>query len=1813
MAEGWRARPFPLLVAGDWGNADPPRPLKNKLLRYFQSRKTSGGGECEMRWQGGLFWVDFAEKEARQRVLSKERHQLDLGEDGVLALVVSLPEETTGGTTEKAPQQVSRGEEQTKEMAEKKPPRTEDVQTVLQKEDITEVRESAEERPSHSENACAESQTYFHVALENIDESIRFEVLSLLIENISGLSVEKDFQTELIKERNAAVITFSQSRDAAKFLQLCAKNARIKEYKITARSLELTQMIKVENIAPEAGKDFITLYFESQKHGGGPVSSVEMLPDEDSAVVTFCNHRVVQRVLEMQHSFYDQPVSVYPYFSSLDTALYGKERPQIRIPEPIRIPLDPYIWQFLQGRHKLVQEIEKEMENCFGDLTWPPVTCEDPEVLICPSAALLKQGRSMRKWVKTWTENVCTEFACIMSKFKSAKCKIIPEAWKTIESKLVKDVLAIPDASKEMVILAGFVFTVDSTENQVKAHIENLTRDAEKARQMVQETLSVAPGKYAILHRILQEENVYKENSGLTFSYDPAARLMQLNGMPAEVYKIKSELLEKLHNMEEKKIITPPVVLQFLQHADRMKVSAAIFHANNIRAFYDLTTDSVALIGYSHDDLLKAEKQMKKDLAYKRIPLEDQQLTTKREWKDLCQRLLKKYNSVDEIVIIDDSLVLEEKAEVTIAGYTTQVGHVYQELSDFVEKNTQIVKVIPLKSVVVVQFMEKEKGNIWHDLKRKGVKIKFEEEAKERNIVLSGPKVEVMKAATVVEEMLSSVHSTKVVFDKPGVKDFFKQREHSYVNEVKTSFGCLILLQKNGASEEKVGSPHAKITLNTGVVVEARKGDLTRFPADVVVNASNEELKHIGGLAEALSRAAGPELQAECNRLIKKHGSLKPGCAVITDAWKLPCKQIVHAVGPRWDSSEKEKCAYLLKKVVKESLKWAETYNHNSIAIPAVSSGIFGFPVKECAHCIVTAVKETLEEYSETGCLKQVYLVDVSEDTVQVFSDALNEVFRGGLPRPESPAQSHPVTQPKETGEDFNVATTSEGLKLILEKKSIQDAMTDVVVSSVGRDLKLGVGPLSKALLQKAGPALQAEFDQAVQGRGPQVGLVIQTRGHNLASRIVLHATVPQWDGGKGQAAKELKCIVKKCLEKTEELSFSSVSFPAIGTGGFSFPRSEVAKLMFEEVLQFSSRKNFKYLQEVHFLLHPKDKDNIQAFSQEFESRTGGNAGFFGPVSTPVLGVHEMQIGPIKFQSMTGDITKENTDVIVNVTNADFNGKLGVSKAILEGGGPQVEAECAALAIMDLIAFHQALQPHKGFITTQGGNLPCKKIIHLAPDSDTRAQVSKVLKECEAKKYTSVAFPAIGTGQAQKSPENAAEDMMSAIADFAGKESPQHLKTVKIIIFQPHLQNAFYTCMKKREGVALPSSESMISKLISTVTRRVEKKRLLVLKKKVEMAVFEICGENRKNVADTESWLKKLILQEQSESHITDELISMFDDAEVEKLNELQKRLRIAIQLEREQSPPFILVSGIPRDILTASTEIQNLIKRLKADQEKKSKAELVTNLVEWQYCAHGDTYKPFDILTNLHLEDARICNKKPISVQINGKSYKVDVKNMCADGQGRSVPIKRIVKDEGTGELPPNWEDMKGSHVKVVLLQPTTQEYQHVETAFRTRCPTQRIEKIERVQNPYLWRLYQVKKKELDKKNGHTNNEKLLFHGTPGSSLSQINHTGFNRSYAGKNAAAIGNGTYFAVHADYSAQDVYSTPDTNGRKFMYFARVLTGDYCRGNQGLITPPAKNTGGFDLYDSVADNMKNPMMFVIFSDAQAYPEYLITFRK
>ncbi|XP_072788081.1 protein mono-ADP-ribosyltransferase PARP14 isoform X2 [Taeniopygia guttata] len=1630
----------------------------------------------------------------------------------------------------------------------------------------------------------------------------------------SQATEEKTPEEKSVSTKALDAMSSLQKKDTKEFVKKCSQHKRVKEFKMTAWLLESTQSIKAENLPESISTDYLTVYFESTRNGGGPVSDVQLFPEENSAIVTFCDHKDLTTVLEKQHLLEQTVISVHPYYHSLGTALYGEARPAVKMPDPFGVPLDPYVWQFLQRHANLTQDINQEMAVCHSELKWPQADCSNPEVMLCPSPSLYKQKKPMVKLLKTWQQDASTEFSRIMARYVAIKCKVNSSGWEDVKKGLLKDAaLIITDISEEMVVIAGKRAAVDSAEKEVR----ECMKQSEREKQSIEISVSVIPGKYVVLHNAGLEENIQKEYPCLKLFYDDKKKTVQLCGLPAEVYKIKAELLERVLSMPCTSVTIDPHVLHYLQCVDNKKTSDMLFIRENINAFYELhelQDDTVLLYGDARKDLLKAEKQIKTGLEYKCINMEDGEITERDQWRSLLFSLLKTYNSSQEMVINWQSVGKEKK--MIIAGFSKAVTEVYQRLNDFVDRNTIIEKVIPANSEVIVQFVENKESGVCEELKTKGVTIRFD--TKTPCVSLRGPKAEVLEAFIMFEKIVSSLYSKNVPIDKPGAKEFFTERKDLCILEAKQKFSCLIRIKEE--EEQKGGKDGDKVKrevyydkkLPGGIMVGVYKGNLCHYPVDVVVNASNEKLKHIGGLADALSRAAGPVLQEECDELVRKLGNLQPGCAVITHAGKLPCKNVIHAVGPRWNEKESQKCMWLLRKTVRKCLQLAEIYNHRSIALPAISGGIYGFPPQICAESIVSSIKETLEGFTEERSLKEVHLVSNSDEMVQVLNETVKKVFSA---KSFSPKWMMPKKSQKENRKgDLKMVTTNEGLCILVEKKNIQEAMTDVVVNSVGTDLQFGEGPLCKAMLERAGTALKDEFDTKKQSQVLGPGSVVCTSGCAMACKSIFHAVLPKWSGG--QTDKDLEDAINFCLKKTEELGLKSITFPAIGTGGFGFPKIFVSKLMFDLVFKFSSSHTRKNLQEVHFFLNPQDTDNIQAFTAELEFRAGGSCdaapaqpSFIRPVSAELLGVHEMKIGSITLQVISGDITKEDTEVIVNISNPSFDAKTGVFKAIMDAAGSQVAQECAL----------NAGQSQNGFITTQGGNLLCSKIIHLITNNQVKSQVSKVLHECEQRMYKSVAFPAIGTGQAGLSSAKVADEMLDAIEEFARQKSVQHLQAIKIVIFQTHMLTDFYESMKKREDADTSTSESWLSMFKSFFWGRKqssEKKKSLILEKKVNLVTFQICGESQAEVDAAESWIKDLILKEQFESTISDEAIENFDETQFAILEDLQRRTQVTIEILNKLSPPQIKISGISRDVCIVSLQVQDMVHQIKSTEEEQCKAELLYNLVEWRYLGSHDSFVAFDKMTNMKLEYAKRAKKPHLKIKIKNKTYKVDLNTLNAtDDQGKTKILQRVTKEEDMKsiELPKEWTNMQNEHIKVVQLKPSHSEYTTVEKMFKTTCPSFNIEKIERIQNCILWQTYQLKKKFICKKNKNSNNERLLFHGTAASSLRLINSCGFNRGYAGKNAAAIGDGTYFAVDAWYSAQNTYSVPDVNGRKHMYLARVLTGQYCTGRAGLKAPPPRSqTDPTDLYDSVVDNTLNPTMFVIFNDIQAYPQYLITFK-
>jgi len=142
--------------------------------------------------------------------------------------------------------------------------------------------------------------------------------------------------------------------------------------------------------------------------------------------------------------------------------------------------------------------------------------------------------------------------------------------------------------------------------------------------------------------------------------------------------------------------------------------------------------------------------------------------------------------------------------------------------------------------------------------------------------------------------------------------------------------------------------------------IEIIEGDITTLTVDVIVNAANEALAPGGGVCGAIHKAAGPTLAEACAEL----GGCDTGEAKITDGFALPAKHVIHTVGPVWGGGERGE-GELLANCYRNALSLAAAHGLKSIAFPAISTGIFGFPPDRAALIAVRTVRETLPDVPE--------------------------------------------------------------------------------------------------------------------------------------------------------------------------------------------------------------------------------------------------------------------------------------------------------------------------------------------------------------------------------------------------------------------------------------------------------------------------------------------------------------------------------------------------------------------------------------------------------------------------------------------------------------------------------------------------------------------------------------------------------------------------------------------------------------------------------------------------------------------------------
>ena len=546
-----------------------------------------------------------------------------------------------------------------------------------------------------------------------------------------------------------------------------------------------------------------------------------------------------------------------------------------------------------------------------------------------------------------------------------------------------------------------------------------------------------------------------------------------------------------------------------------------------------------------------------------------------------------------------------------------------------------------------------------------------------------------------------------------------------------------------------------------------------------------------------------------------------------------------------------------------------------------------------------------------------------------------------------------------------------------------------------------------------------------------------------------------------------LRNIVRKCLIKSKDLQAQVVAFPDLGTGNLCYPADVVAEVMIKTVAEHISENltstcikmvkmviytDSDYQQFCHTLFQLNRSTTFATNGKTVSSLTISPP-FSQPKPSTVSNYHpnivESQVvGNITVEIIVGDITDDDSDVIVNPTNDKMDLRSSsVSNAILNKAGPDLQKRCDSIT-------SQGYHPHpdKVCCTRAGGNLKCKNVFHiLVCDTDIAKAVSVCLEGAETSKLSSIAFPAIGTGALGHNLASAAQSMCESIVKF-GQKDLLFVNQVRVIVFRQsmilgfidHLSsqvqavNKLQTTSSQAQDMnklqkassqvqavnntsltTLSQAQAVNDKLqmtwkpqaVASIKHAINKMHSIFCKQKSSgpssscsniaattqtitnksVLVLQVFSDDIKKIQKAEKRLQQLMEDQLSTDVIEDKLINQLSRKEHVDIKNRAKIKNIEIKINIGRFQHNIQLRGDREDIAELKKEIAEVLNEKGIKDLKNKEKQSVNAKVQWQWCNNSGVYENYDINANYAIEQAYQTNKAKKFVYKNQQSVTED------------------------------------------------------------------------------------------------------------------------------------------------------------------------------------------------------------------------------
>ena len=746
----------------------------------------------------------------------------------------------------------------------------------------------------------------------------------------------------------------------------------------------------------------------------------------------------VATVIKRSHDLDGHHLGVKPYYSFLENSTTNKTD----------IALEVEVYDYIKKNHQrdlqAVLEEQKVLVEFSDDSQRSTIT-------VIPS-----EKKKKKESLQSWQKRV-SGLETFLNSFKKIEVPIGAELFDEMFRRWKKqnEVNLTQGASPHYVVsfnkqsrcvqIIGRVEYVAEEEIRLKKSIDAAHKDTELMKSIVEvEMADIPESRLALLKMCDIGGRFQKKHQHLTISIDLKGNKVHLKGPRSVLKDVQLEIYRFSSNVTEESLELPANVVAVLKNPSVSDFITGLLKEKEIQALFiydhNKSSNEVLVVGAGSTSVRDAGKVLQDVIQERSLQLTDENtlVLESHQWKAFLANL----TSTKKIGIFAERY----SSTLWVCGIAEDVKLCFDRVKQFLDENT-ILHDTFLIDQGKARFIFEKWGNKLDKIKKDLATCCVDLRAARgyEGIEVSGTEEGLVQCVAKLKEIEKTVQKDFISIDKPGMKKFILEEKGSKsLRAIEKSSNCLILTSER--NEQEMSFTDIENTRNSDhgmssaefmcsyLTIEGKKvsvfnGDITKQRVDAIVNAANSQLQHVGGLARAIVTAGGQEIQSQCNEYIQDKGDLLEGQTMITTAGALPCDKVIHTVGPRWEPWEsqekKEKKKKFLRYAITNCLKTAKT--SRSIAIPAVSSGVYSMPLDVCAKVILDAVFDFCA--TNPSCqLTEIHLVNNDDATVKAFVQEMRKRFSGKTTFVDNEKPSKDLS--------FRIKSSSSGTKGKPKKKS---------------------------------------------------------------------------------------------------------------------------------------------------------------------------------------------------------------------------------------------------------------------------------------------------------------------------------------------------------------------------------------------------------------------------------------------------------------------------------------------------------------------------------------------------------------------------------------------------------------------------------------------------------------------------------------------------------------------------------------------------------------------------------------------------------